>query len=79
MAELGSLDAAARSVGISPRTLRRWREQGRRELDALSAEARLVLELDRAEEAGKALEWAETARMLDSEFGRRWAPTGDFD
>ncbi len=45
-AELGgSLEPTARSAGVDARTLRRWRARGRRELDALPAKARLVLEL----------------------------------
>jgi hypothetical protein len=40
---------------IAPRTLRRWRERGRREIAALSAEAKLALALDVAEERQRAL------------------------
>ena len=77
-AELGgSAEAMARSAGVDPRTLRRWRAHGRRELDALSAEARLALELDRAEEAARGLSWEATAAKLDREFGKNWSPLGD--
>jgi hypothetical protein len=43
-----TLEQAAVEAGVGSRSLRRWRASGQRELDGLSAEARLVLALDRA-------------------------------
>ena len=45
------IGAAVQAAGGSPRTLRRWRAAGRRELDGLSAQARLVLAIETAEQA----------------------------
>ena len=73
----GSLEAAARSANVDPRSLRRWRQRGRRELDGLSAEAHLELALAAAEEKVQALSWRETAQRLDAEFGRNWTPLDD--
>src|SRR4051794_34231062 len=46
---------------VSERSLRRWRQEGRGELDALSPEARLVLALDAAEERRRVLDWRASA------------------
>jgi hypothetical protein len=57
------LGEAVRAAGASPRSLRRWQAAGRRELRELSAEARLVLALERAE--GKRPEdWQSVAARL---------------
>jgi hypothetical protein len=65
--ELGlSLEAAARSAGVSPRSFRRWTREGRRELDGLSPVARLVLAVDQAEERAQALDWREATRKLEA-------------
>jgi hypothetical protein len=64
--ELGlSRQAAARSSGIDPRSLRRWIARGQRELDALSPEARLALRLGRLEQEARTLDWRRTAEILD--------------
>jgi hypothetical protein len=61
----GSLGGASERVGCSHRSLRRWLAEGRRELAALSPEARLALRLGRAEEQARALDWRRTTRMLE--------------
>jgi hypothetical protein len=61
-----SLPGAARDAGVSPRSLRRWTAAGRRELEALSAEARLVLALDRAAGDARGLRWEDAAARLDA-------------
>ena len=74
----GSVAGAAERVGCSTRSLRRWRAKGRREVAALSAEAKLVLRLARAEEQARSFDWERTARLLeleplDLDF---WGPNG---
>jgi transposase-like protein len=57
------LGAAARSVGASPRSLRRWRQSGREQLHGLGLEARLELALERAERE-RPESWEEAAARL---------------
>jgi Transposase len=40
-----TVEAASSSLGLSSRSVRRWRREGEQELDRLSAEAQLALEL----------------------------------
>jgi hypothetical protein len=64
--ELGcTADTAARASGVAPRSVRRWRQLGQRELDALSPEALLALALNAAERRARTLLWRETARLLE--------------
>jgi hypothetical protein len=70
----GSVEAGARATGVAPRSLRRWRSRGCRELAALSLEARLVLALDRAERRSRALTWEEAAARLEASYPERWRP-----
>jgi transposase-like protein len=74
-----SLEAAAAEVGIGERSLRRWRAIGERELDGLSAEARLVLALDRAVPPKPPPEptWEATAALLETLAPERWAIDDD--
>jgi hypothetical protein len=65
------LSGAARAAGCSPRSLRRWLRAGRRELDALSTEARLVLKLERAAQDARALDWRQAAARLEAS-DRAW-------
>jgi hypothetical protein len=44
-----SLEQAAKSAGVTSRSLRRWRAQGRDQLDELGLPARLELALERAQ------------------------------
>jgi len=61
------IGTAAHAAGASPRTLRRWRAAGRRELDGLSAQARLVLAIERAEQE-RPEDWqALAARIVTNE------------
>jgi transposase len=53
------------SVGVSSRSVCRWRAHGRRELAALSPAARLELRLREAEARAQALSWEATAHLLD--------------
>jgi hypothetical protein len=69
--ELGmTLDQAARSVGVSPRSVLRWLHDGRGELDELSIEARLVLAVERVRRVD---DWREAARQLETVSPERWA------
>jgi hypothetical protein len=43
-----TVEEASRELGVSPRSTHRWQAQGRRELEGLSPEAHLALELSRA-------------------------------
>jgi hypothetical protein len=43
-----TLEQATAELGLSSRSVRRWRAEGERELAGLSAEAKLALGLDRA-------------------------------
>ena len=67
--------SAAKLAGVDPRSLRRWREQGRRELAALSCEARLALALDRAERQTRKVDndWQTIAEQLSDDAPERWA------
>ena len=70
-----SVEVAARAAGVGPRSLRRWRAQGQRELAALSPEARLALALNEAEREARKLDdgWQAIARQLAEESPERWA------
>jgi hypothetical protein len=57
------VEAAARNVGTSPRSLRRWRQSGREQLDGLGLEGRLELALRRAEHE-RPESWEEAAARL---------------
>jgi hypothetical protein len=74
--ELGvGVGSAAKLAGVDPRSLRRWRAQGRRELAALSCEARLALALDRAQRQTRKLDndWQTIAKQLSEDVPERWA------
>jgi hypothetical protein len=76
----GTVESAADDAGVSARSLRRWQARGRRELDALSPEARLVLALDAVARRAKALRWEETARGLEELAPERWlGDVGDLE
>jgi len=65
--EMGlSAKAVAAHVGIGERTLRRWLERGRREVEGLSDEGRLALEVDRAAKRAEALRWPDVAAKLEA-------------
>ena len=66
------------SVGVSIRSVERWRARGRADLAALSLEARLELGLRREEAKVRALGWQALAARLDAGFGSDWTP-GDFE
>ena len=73
-AGLSPADAAV-AAGVSPRSLRRWRAEGQRELDALSPEARLALAFTRVRASRAARkEWRESARFLDQLWAERVDP-----
>jgi transposase-like protein len=57
---------AAEAVGVSSRSVRRWRVQGQRELDRLTPEAKLVLELDRARDGAPEPDWQVPAQRLSA-------------
>jgi hypothetical protein len=65
-----SRDAAARSAGIDPRSLRRWLAEGQGEPDALSAEAQLTLALNGADRKAQALDQAGTRLIQPRLAGR---------
>jgi hypothetical protein len=72
--ELGlSAKAVAAHVGIGERTLRRWLARGRRELEALSVEAQLALDVDRAAKRAEALRWQDVAAKLEAN-ATSWQP-----
>ena len=80
--EMGlGVTAAARLAGCSGRSVRRWQAQGRRELDDLSGEARLVLALAQAEREARKLDWKVAVAELEAIAPERWAgpPLADFD
>jgi hypothetical protein len=85
LAAHGSLETACAATGISARSVRRWRAEGRREFDGLSAEARLALELDRASGARTNSRrhgddaWRNAARWLEQLYPERWGPPSDLD
>jgi tRNA pseudouridine-54 N-methylase len=68
-----TVEQASREVGVSPRSVHRWQAEGERELDGLSAEARLALELTGARDRAQAEpDWhvsAHTLNALLAEFG----------
>lgn len=75
-----SLEDAAREAGVGPRSVRPWRAEGRRELDALSAEARLELALERPSAeyvrnrpgpSPVEPDWREAALLLETQFPER--------
>jgi transcriptional regulator with XRE-family HTH domain len=67
----GSLAQAAEEVGVTRRTLERWRAQGRAELDQASSLARLALEADRpAGVAARPLSEAELVELLEAQARR---------
>jgi hypothetical protein len=59
------LTSAARNAGASPRSLRRWRQAGRRLLDELPLEAQLELALERTPKAAE-FDWRATAAWLEA-------------
>jgi len=62
-----TIEAASSSLGLSSRSVRRWRAEGERELGALSPEALLALELDQARDrAEPGLDWREAAQALEA-------------
>jgi hypothetical protein len=67
------LGAAVRAARASPRSLRRWRRAGQEALGELGMEARLVLALDRADEA-KPQDWRALVARLeeDGPWGLGW-------
>jgi len=76
--ELGvPLERAALAVGVSPRSVRRWRREGQRELDELSSEARLALEIARAR--ATQYDWRESARALEQFDPVRWGAPATLD
>jgi hypothetical protein len=68
-----TVEAASRELGLSSRLVGRWRAEGERELDGLSAEGRLALELTRARDRTQPEpDWQVSAQTLDTllaEFG----------
>jgi hypothetical protein len=74
-----TLEEASREVGVTSRSLRRWRAIGERELDRLSAEARLVLALDRAQPQlpSGPIDWKAEAAFLEAQFPERWSSLDD--
>ena len=60
-----TLQAAARSAGVSARSLRRWRQAGRQELDELGFAGRLELALERATTTSTAGDWRSAAAWLE--------------
>jgi hypothetical protein len=60
-----TLEQASAELGLSSRSVRRWRAEGERELDGLSAEAKLALGLDRARDRAFEVEpWQDAAARL---------------
>jgi transcriptional regulator with XRE-family HTH domain len=67
----GSLNQAAEKARVSRRTLERWRNQGRAELEHASPIARLALEADRpAAVAAGPLSEAELVELLEAQARR---------
>jgi hypothetical protein len=77
--------ARPESVGVSSRSVRRWRHAERAALERLSVAAKLELRLREAEERVRTLGWETTAALLDDlsrddvlagpRPARRWFPT----
>jgi hypothetical protein len=65
IAENVELGGRPESAGVSARSVRRWRAQGRRELEGLSAAALLELRLRAAEERRTHARWEDSARRLE--------------
>jgi hypothetical protein len=82
-AEAGlTIEDAAHAAGVAPRSLRRWRAEGQREIDALSTEARLALAFGQARASGarNGIDWRESARFLERASAECWAdPVGADD
>jgi hypothetical protein len=70
----GSLETACAKTGVSARSVRRWRAEGRRELDGLSPEAQLELAVERhqREAARESPGWESIAEVLAANE-RAWA------
>jgi Homeodomain-like domain len=62
-----TVEQASRELGVSARSVHRWQAEGLRELDRLSPEAHLALELSRARDRGQPEPpWQVTAGTLDA-------------
>jgi hypothetical protein len=77
------LGTAVRAAGASERSLRRWRQAGREQLQALALEGRLERRLELALASGSAPagigDWHEAARALEQIDPARWGPQGGLD
>lgn len=74
-----TLETACAATGVSSRSVRRWRSEGERQLEALTPEARLALELDRVDRERRNSDWRAAARALEQLAPERWGPAGDLD
>jgi hypothetical protein len=66
-----TLEAAARTVGVSDRTVRRWRRAGDLDLAQALAESELALGAVVAWSAPRS--WRAAAFLLERQFPERWA------
>jgi hypothetical protein len=75
-----TVEAASTSLGLSSRSVRRWRREGEQELDRLSAEAQLALELNHARDLARpAPDWRLAAQALESLDPLHRGPPGSLD
>jgi hypothetical protein len=74
-----TLEAACAVTGVSSRSVRRWRSEGLRELDTISPEARLALELDRVDRERRSSDWRAAARALEAINPEHWGSPGELD
>jgi hypothetical protein len=72
MAAHKTLEEACAASGLSPRSVRRWRAEGERELASLTAEATLALELGRVGADRRSSDWRLAAQRLEA-LDPRWS------
>jgi hypothetical protein len=72
LAAHATVEEACSASGLSPRSVRRWRAEGERELAELSPQARLALELQRVAEERRSTDWRQAASQLEA-LDPRWS------